>query len=157
VSAQAVEEERRLEGLLGRPGGRERVATLRGEMQKTMERSAGIYRSQAGLEEGVAALARLAERYRDLALDDRSRTFNTELIGALELGYMLDLARAILAAALWRKESRGSHQRTDHPRRDDERYLGHSLASRGADGAPRIEHKAVTITRWPPGERVYGR
>ncbi len=157
VSAQAVEEEHRLQHLLAKPGGRERVAAMRGEMQRTMEKCAGIYRSQASLQEGAAALARLAERYPDLALDDRSQTFNTELIAALELGYMLDLARTIAAAALWRKESRGSHQRTDHPKRDDERYLSHSLASRAEDGAPRIEPRTVTITRWPPGERVYGR
>jgi fumarate reductase flavoprotein subunit len=157
ASAQAVDEEHRLQELLGKRGGTERIATLRAEMQQAMEGSAGIYRSQAGLEQGAATLARLAERYRELALDDRSRTFNTELIAALELGYMLELARAIVAAALWRKESRGSHQRTDFPKRDDERYLSHSLAHRGEGGAPRVSPQVVTITRWPPGERVYGR
>jgi len=157
VSAQAVDEELRLQALLARTGGKERVATLRGEMQKTMERSAGIYRSQATLEEGAAELARLSERYSDVAVDDHSRTFNTELVSVLELGYMLDLARAIVAAALWRKESRGSHQRSDHPARDDRQYLVHSLTTRDAGGAPRIAPLPVTITRWPPGERVYGR
>ena len=70
---------------------------------------------------------------------------------------MLDLAAAIVQSALQRKESRGSHQRTDHPDRDDARYLSHSLAYRVEDGPPRIEYQPVTITRWPPGERVYGR
>jgi len=157
VSAQAVDEELRLQALVARTGGKERVATLRGEMQKTMERSAGIYRSQASLEEGATALARLSERYADVAVDDHSRTFNTELTSVLELGYMLDLARSIVAAALWRKESRGSHQRTDHPARDDGQYLVHSLTTRDGSGAPHIAPLPVTITRWPPGERVYGR
>ena len=157
VSAQAVDEEHRLHDLLGRRGGKERIATLRSEMQQAMERSAGIYRTQASLEEGAAALGKLSERYQDLALDDRSQTFNTELSAALELGYMLELARAIVASALWRRESRGSHQRTDFPKRDDQGYLSHSLAYRGEDRAPRVEALPVTITRWPPGERVYGR
>ena len=157
VSAQAVDEEHRLHDLLGKRGGKERIATLRSEMQQAMERSAGIYRTQASLEEGAAALGKLSERYQDLALDDRSQTFNTELSAALELGYMLDLARAIVASALWRRESRGSHQRTDFPKRDDQGYLSHSLAYRGEDTAPRVEALPVSITRWPPGERVYGR
>ncbi len=158
VVAQAYDEERRLEERLqGRPGGGERVATIRSEMQAVMEESAGIYRNQAALEAAGLELRRLRERYEGIALDDTSRTFNTELTSALELGYMLDLAEAIVHSARERKESRGSHQRTDHPKRDDERYLAHSLALRGEDGSPRIEYLPVTITRWPPGERVYGR
>jgi fumarate reductase flavoprotein subunit len=157
VSTQAVDEEHRLQDLVGKRGGKERIATLRTEMQQAMETSAGIYRTQASLEQGVAALERLSERYQDLALDDHSQTFNTELSSALELGYMLELARAIVASALWRKESRGSHQRTDFPKRDDQGYLSHSLTHRAEDAAPRVEALPVSITRWPPGERVYGR
>jgi fumarate reductase flavoprotein subunit len=70
---------------------------------------------------------------------------------------MLDVAEAIVHSALRREESRGAHQRTDFPARDDRRYLAHSLASRGADGSCRVDYLPVTITRWPPGERVYGR
>jgi fumarate reductase flavoprotein subunit len=70
---------------------------------------------------------------------------------------MLDGAQAIVQSALERQESRGSHQRSDYPQRDDERFLAHSLAHRGEDGSPRIEYRPVTITRWPPGKRVYGR
>jgi fumarate reductase flavoprotein subunit len=70
---------------------------------------------------------------------------------------MLDVAQAIVASALKREESRGAHQRTDFPRRDDQRFLAHSLAHRADDGACRIEYKPVAITRWPPAERVYGR
>jgi succinate dehydrogenase flavoprotein subunit len=158
VVAQAEDEGRRLEGnFLRKTGGRERIATLRAEMHETMEESAGIYRTSATLEKATAKLRSLQERFRDLALDDRSYTFNTELTAALELSYMLDVAEAIVQSALRRRESRGSHQRTDFPARDDKEFLSHSLASRGADGRPRIEYLPVTITRWPPGKRVYGR
>jgi len=158
VVAQAEDEGRRLEGnFLRKTGGRERIATLRTEMHETMEESAGIYRTSAALEKATEKLRSLQERFRDLALDDRSYTFNTELTAALELSYMLDVAEAIVQSALRRRESRGSHQRTDFPARDDKGFLAHSLASRSADGRPRIEYLPVTITRWPPGKRVYGR
>jgi fumarate reductase flavoprotein subunit len=75
----------------------------------------------------------------------------------LELAAMLDVAESIVACALRREESRGAHQRTDFPARDDEKYLAHSLVHRNDDGSSRIEYLPVTITRWPPGERVYGR
>ena len=80
-----------------------------------------------------------------------SRTFNTERVAALELAFMLDVAEAIVNSALRREESRGAHQRTDFPKRDDERFLAHSLAYRNADGSSRVEYLPVTITRWPPG------
>jgi fumarate reductase flavoprotein subunit len=70
---------------------------------------------------------------------------------------MLDVAETMVACALRREESRGAHQRTDFPRRDDQRFLAHSLVSRDEDGRPRVEYLPVTITRWPPGERIYGR
>jgi len=157
AAEQAHAEEQRLFELRGRQGGREPVATLRVEMQQTMEASAGIYRSEATLREGAGKLRELQARAVDVALDDHSQTFNTELTSALELQYMLDLAEAIVHSALERKESRGSHQRLDHPARDDKSYLAHSLALRREDGSPRIEYMPVKITRWPPGERVYGR
>jgi len=158
VLARAHDEQRRIEEILRRPsGGPERIAPLREEMQKTLEESAGIYRTGARLQEAAGRLRQLQERFRRVSLDDRSLTFNTELLAALELGFMLDVAETIVASALARPESRGSHQRTDHPERDDKNFLSHSLASRGADGAPRIQYLPVTITRWPPGQRVYGK
>jgi fumarate reductase flavoprotein subunit len=158
LAVQARDEERRLEErFLRKTGGRERIATIRSEMQRTTEESAGIYRSGPALDSAAARLRELQERFEDVALDDHSYTFNTELTTALELSYMLDLAETIVHSARERQESRGSHQRTDHPQRDDERFLKHSLAYRGKDGAPRIESLPVTITRWPPGQRVYGR
>ena len=102
-------------------------------------------------------MGRLRQHGRHLKLDDRSKTFNTELISALELEYMLDLAEVILRSAAHRTESRGAHQRTDYPDRDDERFLAHTMAYRAEDGSARLDHLPVTITRWPPGDRVYGR
>ena len=158
VLAQAHDEQRRLEQqFLFKAGGTERIATLRQAMQEIMERSAGIYRDASTLQQAEGELQQLQERFGDVALEDHSYTFNTELTAALELSYMLDLAQAIVGSALQRKESRGSHQRTDHPDRDDRQYLAHSLARRADDGSPRIDYLPVKITRWPPGERVYGR
>jgi len=122
-----------------------------------MEESAGIYRTASVLEEAARKLRKLQERFHDVSLEDRSYTFNTELIAVLELSYMLDVAEAIVYSALHRRESRGSHQRTDYPKRDDAQFLVHSLAFRGENGSPRIEYLPVTITRWPPAQRVYGR
>ena len=158
LAAQAQDEQGRLEArFLRKTGGRERIASLRAEMHQVMEESAGIYRTETVLKEAAGKLKRLQERFQNLALDDNSYTFNTELTAALELSYMLDGAQAIVQSALERRESRGSHQRTDYPQRDDERFLAHSLAYRAEDDSPRIEYRPVTITRWPPGKRVYGR
>jgi fumarate reductase flavoprotein subunit len=157
VLAQAHDEHRRLEEqFLRKTGGTERIAVLRTEMHQIMEASAGIYRTESVLRDAAKRLNELQERFQGLSLDDRSYTFNTELTAALELSYMLDVAQAIVQSALERRESRGSHQRIDHPQRDDERYLQHSLAHRVEQGSPRIAYLPVTITRWPPGKRVYG-
>ena len=158
LSALARDEQRRLEeDFLHKSGGRERISTLRGEMQKIMEECAGIYRQGPSLEKAAEKLRSLQERHSDVVLDDRSSTFNTELTAALELSYMLDVAETIIHSALARAESRGSHQRTDFAARDDSKFLAHSMAYRTRDGRPRIEYLPVQITRWPPGKRVYGR
>jgi fumarate reductase flavoprotein subunit len=157
VLAQALDEERRLlEGLPGKKGG-ERVAALRGELQQATEAGAGIYRDETGLGSAAARIEELRSRFGDVALGDASLTFNTERVAYLELENLLDVAEAILHSALARRESRGAHQRTDHPERDDQGFLAHSLAYRADGRAPRIEYQPVTVTRWPPGERVYGR
>ncbi len=157
LSAQALDEKNRLEeNYLRRSGGRERIATLRSEMHKAMESGAGIYRSKESLDTSANKLRELQERYRNLALDDHNRTFNTELVAALELGFMLDVAETIVESALRRTESRGAHQRTDFPQRDDQKFLAHTLALRNRDGSVRTAYLPVKITRWPPGERIYG-
>jgi fumarate reductase flavoprotein subunit len=155
--AQAEDERRRLESeFLNKAGGKERIATIRTEMQTTMEKSAGIYREESLLREGTDKLRELQERYLDINLDDRSRTFNTELESALELGFMLDVAESMVQCALHRTESRGAHQRMDHPARDDQKFLAHSVVHRNPDGTARVGYQEVTITRWPPAERIYG-
>jgi fumarate reductase flavoprotein subunit len=156
--AQALDEEARLqEQFLGKSGGREPIADLREEMQKIMEQCAGIYRSGESLAGAAGKLQLLQDRFRDIRLDDRGHLFNTELISALELSCMLDVAETMAECARQRTESRGAHQRTDYPERNDEKFLAHSLVYRDAEGLPRVEYAPVTITRWPPGERIYGR
>ena len=154
--AQLKDEQRRLERELLQPHGNERLADVRQEMQTTMEECAGIYRSGPALMRGAATLRQLQERVGHLHIEDQSRTFNTERMAVLELAFMLDVAEAMVNSALQREESRGAHQRTDFPARDDQRYLAHSLAHRQSDGSCGVEYLPVTITRWPPAERVYG-
>ena len=155
LEAQALDEEHRLNRLLNSEG-TEKIADIRDAMHEAMEQGAGIYRSQDTLERSADKIRELQERYSRVAVEDSSMTFNTELTSVLELGYMVEVAETIIQSALQRKESRGSHQRTDHPDRDDENFLSHSLAYRQDDGSPRIDYLPVTITKWPPGERVYG-
>jgi fumarate reductase flavoprotein subunit len=157
VVQQVADEIRRIDHMRRPDRGSERIADIREEMQSTMEDSAGIFRSGESLSKGVDQLAELQQRLERVQLNDETQVFNTELVTALELANMLDIAETILQSALQREESRGAHQRTDFTARDDTRFLDHALAYRDADGAVRIERAPVTITRWPPGERVYGR
>jgi fumarate reductase flavoprotein subunit len=158
LAAQVTDEQRRLQGVLDACAeGRDRLADVRTEMHDTMEAAAGIYRDGPGLVHAADTLHELADRLRWVSIDDRSSTFNTELLALLELSGMLDVAQTIVHAALRRQESRGAHQRTDYPARDDQQFLAHSVIHRDPDGALRLEHRPVTITRWPCAERVYGR
>jgi len=155
IDALAADEQRRLDrNFLRKDGGKERIATVRQEMQKTMEEGAGIYRDEEKMEKTCKTLRTLRERFKDIIIEDRGSTFNTEVMNALELDFMLDVAETVANSALIRKESRGSHTRTDFPKRDDENFLKHTLAYRTPDG-PKIEYLPVTITRWAPEERKY--
>lgn len=158
VAVQAAEEQRRLErSLRDRTDGRVPIADLRTGMQKVMEDSAGIFRTRDTLAQGADTLRELQERSAFVAIDDHSKEFNTQVVAALELSNMLDVSEAIIACALAREESRGAHQRLDFPARDDERYLAHSLVRRGPGGGNDVDYLPVTLTKWQPGERVYGR
>src|SRR5881628_392595 len=150
----AADERKRLEQRFFQADGRERIADIREEMQKAMESGCGIYRDRATMEGTCQSLRKLRERFAHISLADKDAVFNTELIAALELECTLDVAETVARSALSREESRGSHTRTDFPKRDDARFLRHSLAYRTPDG-PRIEYLPVTITRWPPEERKY--
>jgi len=138
--------------------GTERIATLRGEMARSMENGCGIYRNEAQMKRTCDKLAELKQRYLKLRLDDHSQGWNTEWLLALELGYQLDVAEAMAHSALHRRESRGSHQRLDgHGERDDANFLKHTMAHYAGDGvAPLIGYADVTITSSPPGTRAYG-
>ena len=155
IEALAADEQRRLDRqFLRKDGGKERIATVRQEMQKAMEEGAGIYRDEQKMEQACRTLKTLRERFKHIIIEDRGSTFNTEVMNALELDFMLDVAEAVANSALLRRESRGSHTRTDFPKRDDENFLKHTLAYRTPDG-PKIEYLPVTITRWTPEERKY--
>jgi fumarate reductase flavoprotein subunit len=150
---QARHEEDRIERLRGKHGG-ERIADLRNEMNASMERGCGVFREESETQQTAETIARLKGRYADLGLEDKSKVFNTEVVAALELGNMLDVAETVVRAAVHRKESRGAHTRTDFPGRDDQHFL-HHLVARFAPEGPKLDQKPVTITRWQPEERKY--
>jgi len=153
---QAGDALRRVKAIAERQGG-ERLADIRNGMADTMEEGCGIYRTGEGMQATCDKLAELKERYQNVAVDDKTRVFNTELLYAVELGYMLEVAEAMAHSGVNRRESRGSHQRIDgYEKRDDQDFLKHSLAYYNPDGPPRIDYQAVNITRSPPAERVYG-
>jgi fumarate reductase flavoprotein subunit len=157
ASALAEAAAQRAAAYLVREDGSERVATLRREMAQSMEDGCGIYRSAQTMQATCDKLAELKERAGRIRLDDRSKGWNTEWLLAIELGYQLDVAQAMVHSALLRCESRGSHQRLDgYEARDDIRFLQHSLATYNGADAPRIAYGAVTITRSQPGTRAYG-
>jgi fumarate reductase flavoprotein subunit len=120
-----------------------------------MEKGCGIYRQQDTMAECVAAVDEIKDRAAHLKLDDSSKVFNTELIAAMELISMIDVAEALVNSAIQRKESRGAHTCRDFPNRDDENYLHHSLAFCQPGGRPRIERKEVALGHWEPEERKY--
>jgi len=143
--------------LVTRPGGSERIAVLRNEMAHSMESGCGIYRVGPDMQATCNKIGELKLRYQNLHLDDHSRVWNTEWLLAIELGYQLDVAEAMVHSALQRRESRGSHQRLDgFEQRDDINFLRHSLATYASGSAPRISYGEVRITRSRPGTRAYG-
>ncbi|TIC83084.1 fumarate reductase (quinol) flavoprotein subunit [Crenobacter intestini] len=137
--------------------GSERIADIRREMAATMEEGCGIYRTGERMQATCDKLAELAERYTRVCLTDRSSVWNSEWLLAIELGYQLDVARAMAHSALLRRESRGAHQRLDgFEARDDVNFLKHTLSTRADDGVPQIAYQDVKITRSPPAVRAYG-
>lgn len=150
----AEEERRRIQALLDRDGDGEMFGKVRRELGETMNRHLAVFRDQQGMEEALAKVLELRKRYEKVVVPDKGKTFNTNLIFTLELGFMLDVAETIVRSGLERKESRGAHYRTDMPQRDDENWLKHVLISSSPDG-PKVEYLPVVITRWKPEARVY--
>ncbi len=157
LAAQVGDKAARLKSLYseGREG-EASIASIRRTLTSAMETGAGIYRDQARLDALCETLREIKARIKDLRITDRSKTFNTQLVQALELEFMVDAAEAVAFSASARKESRGAHQRLDFKERDDGAFLKHSVAFK-SDGDPRIDYKDVSITKWPPAERVYGK
>ncbi len=116
---------------------------------------AGVFRTEEGLAAMESILDELDAQYQEAAIDDRGTMYNTDLLEALELGNLLECARATVVAARNRKESRGGHAREDYPKRDDANWLKHTLLYREKDGRIRIDYKPVVITRFQPQERKY--
>jgi len=151
---QGEEEANRIDALRGKQKGGEKLSRIRADLTSTMESGCGVYREQQTMDETARTVAQLKGRYADVALEDSSTVFNTELITALELGNMLDVAETVANAAAARNESRGAHTRRDSPNRDDQNCLHHSVCYFDPAG-PRIDKKEVTLGRWEPEERTY--
>lgn len=150
--------------------GGERVADIRTELQQTMDTNAAVYRTEDTLKTALNDVQRLKERYGRISIQDKGKRYNTDLLEAIELGFLLDLAEALVNAALARKESRGGHAREDYPHRDDVNFMRHSMSykilpEKEDPDAPlgltgfladiRLDYKPVTFTRYEPMERKY--
>jgi len=134
--------------------GTEKVAALRKELQDTMDKNAQVYRTEASLKESLAKIAELRERYQHISIQDQGQRFNTDLLEAVEMGFLLDLAEVLAYTALERKESRGGHFREDFPERDDKKFMLHSMAYKNGDKI-KLGWKPVTVTNYQPMERKY--
>jgi succinate dehydrogenase / fumarate reductase flavoprotein subunit len=135
--------------------GTERVATLRTALQETMDLNAQVYRTEATLKQAKHDVAGLRERYANVAIGDKGRRYNLDLLEAIELGFLIDLAEVLIEGALARNESRGGHAREDYPNRDDVNFMRHTMAYRQDDGEIRLDYKPVVVTRYQPMERRY--
>jgi succinate dehydrogenase / fumarate reductase flavoprotein subunit len=154
-SSRVADTERNIADIINRQGNGRRVAAIKQELGETLNEYAAVFRDEEGLNKAHEIIRRLKEEAPKAAIDDRGSVFNQDVIGALELGYMLDCAEAIVVAALARKESRGAQSRTDYPERNDDEWLKHiDISVNGAD-VPQVSYSPVTITRWEPEERRY--
>jgi succinate dehydrogenase/fumarate reductase flavoprotein subunit len=143
----------RIEAIRSRKSG-ERVAAVRDALGQIMSDDVGVFRTREKLERAREALRAMRPRVESVVIQDKSRVFNTELVSALELGSLMDLADTIVAGAIARQESRGAHARRDFPTRDDVNWLKHTMAYHTPHG-PRLDFLPVTITKYPPKERTY--
>ncbi len=158
TNAQLIADAARLDSIIARPRDGRRVSEIKTELGETMNRHAAVFRDEAGLRSALETVGRLRAESETAWIDDRGTVFNQDVLGALELGYMIDCAEATVVAALERKESRGAQFRTDFPARNDGEWLKHidvSLGEDGSAGGPQIAYSPVTITQWEPEERKY--
>ena len=131
------------------------MGAIKHELGKAMNEYVAVFRDAEGLDKAHEIVRRLKEEAEKAAIDDRGSIFNQDVIAAIELGYMIDVAETIVVAAKERKESRGAQWRTDFPGRNDEEWLKHIDISVNGGEAPLVSYSPVTITRWQPEERTY--
>ncbi|HEY8589870.1 MAG TPA: succinate dehydrogenase flavoprotein subunit [Naasia sp.] len=162
LPADPAKEIRELIEMLRSSTGTERIASIRKELQDEMDRKAQVFRTEESLGEMMEIIVGLRDRYRNIAVQDKGKRFNTDLLEAIELGFLLDLAEVVVYSARNRKESRGGHMRDDFPKRDDDGYMKHTMAyltgdphSSHADDHIRLDWKPVVITNYQPMERKY--
>ena len=152
--AQLKDEQRRIDEIVGRNGSGRRVSEVKAELGATMDKYVAVFRDEDGLRTALEIVRRLKEEAQDVAVDDKGSVFNQDVLGALELQFMVDNAEAIVISAIERKESRGAQYRTDFPERNDDDWLKHiNVAANGSE--PEISYSEVTMTQWEPQERTY--
>ena len=149
-----ADEERGLREIVGRERTGRRVSEIKAELGATMDKYAAVFRDEDGLRQGLEIVRRLKEEAKTAAIDDKGTVFNQDLLGAVELGFMLDNAECIVVGAIERKESRGAQYRTDFPERNDDEWLKHIDLEVDGDG-PKVSYSEVTMTQWEPQERKY--
>ena len=132
-----------------------RVSAIKDELGEVMNEKCAVFRTEAGLNEALEVVNRLKEEAATASIDDRGTVFNQDVLGAIELGYMLDCAECIVIGALERKESRGAQFRLDFPQRNDGEWLKHITLSVNGGGPPKVAYAPVTLTKWEPQERTY--
>ena len=152
--AQLSDEEALVRGIVERDATGRRVSEIKAELGETMDKYVAVFRDDEGLRAAAEVVQRLKEEAKSVAVDDRGTVFNQDLLGALELQFMLDNAECIVAAAIERKESRGAQYRTDFPDRNDEEWLKHITLTANGD-RPEVAYSEVTLTQWEPEERKY--
>ncbi len=153
--AQLRRDAEMIEQIIARPRQGRRISEIKDELGTTMNEHVAVFRDEQGLAAAREVVGRLKEEAAGAYIDDRGTVFNQDVLGAIELSYMLDAAEAMVVAALERKESRGAQFRTDFPERNDAEWLKHIDISRGGDGEPKVSYSPVTITQWQPEERKY--
>ncbi len=153
--SRVAETQAGIDAILARPPGGRRISDIKTELGETMNSYVAVFRDAAGLETAHEVVRRLKEEAAVAQIDDKGTVFNQDVLGAIELGYMLDVAESIVVAAKERKESRGAQYRTDFPERNDEEWLKHIDVARNGDETPHVSYSPVTITQWQPQERTY--
>ena len=161
VPENAISEVEKLLAIARNATGTEKVAVLRKELQDTMDKNAQVYRTEESLNEALEKIAELRVRYQNIQVQDRGKRFNTDLLEAIELGFLFDLSEVLVMTARERRESRGGHFREDYELRNDEQFMVHSMAYK-LDKTPakpgediRVDWKPVTVTNYPAMERKY--